>query len=908
MQNESMGGRTLLIFSVIFLLAGLAWLLFRPTAGPEMGEAASRQPPPAAVSIPSHPGSEPGTLAVPPTREIPVPEKMSAKSPPLPVDLSAADRDLDLFGTVVNESGEPIAGCELETFTVLPWQGRPADFEENPEPEPGPSTRSASDGTFSLRLERAQVVDLHATADGHARTIVPQCNAGEKVRVVLSEPASLLITVTDSDEEPIERAKIDLWLSYQQGSAWTNSGNEKGLTNSEGKHLFRNIHWGFGWIWVAHERHGQASQQVRIKKKESAEIRVILRGSRGLRGRVTDADTGKPITGASIESWGGSAGGTETDAEGKYEVRAGVSNFMWQLTARAEGYTSGSKAIPPRGDLDFALQRGDIVIGAVRDSSGNPLGDVRVWASGSGFEDHNQVTDSVSTLTGTDGGFSLEGLRSSIAHSVSISRTGFGKLGLRLDHSRAVDGVIDLGTIVLPAPRSIEGQAVSDGGAPLPRANVTISPVGQHDVEATSLLGIIGGSDFRMTDDLGRFRFPGLAPGGYILTLSVAGSPEVRMSVTLPADADLLDVELRALAGETLRVRVQDSSGAPVQGVWVSSFNIPGATHVSATTGADGTALLRGLPEREISVSISSQLEGLLQTPPQSVIPAGQEVLFVLEAAALIRGTVKGPDGAPVPGITLTASFQRKGLQPAYGFSGADGSFTISCPVGTIADISVSGSPMSMPGGRDSQEQAAWFQGGIRGIAAPAEGVEISLERLPLDRSVVVLVLDPDGNSVTGATVFATSASILQSNNPWVTGTDGRVRLENLAPTEVTISVSLVTSADAHRDTLPQASIKVIPEGQEVTVRFSRGVSMSGIVLDADGNPAGWCRIMAESRVGPVAFAGADEAGRFRIVVPERGAYRLQAQTFWENGSVKGTGAVSVTAPAEGVKIVIEAG
>ncbi|MCZ6603408.1 MAG: carboxypeptidase regulatory-like domain-containing protein, partial [Planctomycetota bacterium] len=870
------------------------------------GQAASRLPPPASESISSLPGSEPQIIPVIPTGEIAVPEAMSAESPHPPVDLSAADRDLDLFGVVVNESGEPIAGSELETFSVLPWQGRPADYEEKPEPEPGPSTRSASDGTFSLRLERAQVVDLHASAAGHARTIVPQCNAGEKVQVVLSEPASLLITVTDSDEEPIEGAKIDLWLSYETESAWTYSDDEKGFTDSEGKHLFGNIHWGSGHIQIWHERHGWASKQVRVKRKDSAEIHVILRGSREVRGRVTDADTGKPINGASVELWWSSQGRTQTDAEGRYEMRGVGRHYMWQLIARAEGYISGSKVIPPRGDLDFALQRGAIVIGAVEDSSGNPIGDASVWASGSGIENGYQVIDSVSAITGPDGRFSLEGLRSSVAHSVSISRTGFGKVGLRVDHGRAVDGVIDLGTIVLSEPRSIEGWAVSDGEGALVRASVTVSPMGRDHVEAASYLGSIGGSDSRRTDDLGRFRFPGLAPGGYILTLSVAGSPQVRRTVTLPAHADLLDVELNAAAGESLIVRVQDSSGAPVQGVYVTSYNVPVGSHVFATTGADGRAMLRGLPEREISVSISSQLEGFLQPQSRLVTPAGQEVLFILEAATLIRGTVKGPDGAPIPGITLIASFQRKGLQQAYGFSDALGSFTISCPVGSIADIRVSGTPMGMFSETAAPVWQAMYKGGVRGIAAPAEGVEITLERFALDRFVIVLVLDPDGNSAPGVTVRASSVMLQQWTQQSVTGSDGRVRIESLPQTEVTISVSLDSSQEAYREMLPHAAITAIPEGQEVTVRLSRGVPMSGVVIDADGKPAGWCRIMAESQVGPVAFAGADEEGRFRILVPEGGAHRLQAQTFWENGSVKGTGAVSVTAPAEGVRIVIE--
>jgi len=70
---------------------------------------------------------------------------------PPPVDLEAADRDLDLFGRVVDESGEPIAGAFVEALRY-PWRRISVlDLELMEKAEPGPTTRTASDGTFSIR-------------------------------------------------------------------------------------------------------------------------------------------------------------------------------------------------------------------------------------------------------------------------------------------------------------------------------------------------------------------------------------------------------------------------------------------------------------------------------------------------------------------------------------------------------------------------------------------------------------------------------------------------------------------------------------------------------------------------------------------------------------------------------------
>ncbi len=128
----------------------------------------------------------------------------AASALPSPVDLAAADRDLDLFGIVVNDAGVPVPGALVESFSY-PWcRTNVPDVETYSHVEAGPSTRTATDGTFSLRLTRGDSVDLRVTASGYAVTVRPMCLAGEQVRILLGAPASLEVVVDGPDGAPVQ--------------------------------------------------------------------------------------------------------------------------------------------------------------------------------------------------------------------------------------------------------------------------------------------------------------------------------------------------------------------------------------------------------------------------------------------------------------------------------------------------------------------------------------------------------------------------------------------------------------------------------------------------------------------------------------------------------------------------------
>src|SRR5882724_4627906 len=138
---------------------------------------------------PAAPTSAPSAPAPPrdarPARVKPAEAAAVPAPPPPPVDLEHADRDLDLFGVVVDAAGAPVANATLQSVTY-PWKrmlSRRLDWAADA--RTGPSTRSAADGTFALRLRRAESVTLRVGAAGFATIERPYSRAGERVRIVL---------------------------------------------------------------------------------------------------------------------------------------------------------------------------------------------------------------------------------------------------------------------------------------------------------------------------------------------------------------------------------------------------------------------------------------------------------------------------------------------------------------------------------------------------------------------------------------------------------------------------------------------------------------------------------------------------------------------------------------------------
>jgi RNA polymerase sigma-70 factor (ECF subfamily) len=893
-----MANKTLVAGAALLLLAGAGWLALRPAAVPDAPAAPPRDP-----SV-SHDDTIARVPAPPPSPAAAAPAPPTAGLPP-PVDLSRCDRDLDLFGTTLDEDGKPVPGARVETVTH-PWRRTnmaPRDLYRVE--EIGPSTRSALDGTFALRLTRGEMVDLRATADGLGQGDLPRCLAGERVTLVLRRGgATVAVTVLDEDRKPVRDAALRLWIRSPDSIYGRSVVERTGVTNAEGRCDFLHLSAGKGTLSVEHPVLGSPNWlQPEVPADRTLPIEVVLLRGRTVAGRVTDASTGKPIPGARVGSNWVMDRPVTADSEGRYAFPGWTGEGTTVLTAAARGFGRVMLRVPESGELDFALEPAFAATGRVVSADGLPVPGARVAASG-GWQDGERSANDRSTAVADAGGrFRLADLSRRARHDVVAEARGHGLCASSF--AAPADGAAeaDLGDLALAAARAVEGRALDPAGNAVVGKDVTIAKLrgpGDAPSDDPRSTSIQGTGDVRRTDDLGRFRFPDLCPGSWNLKLVLPGAPIVETAVELPVDRDVLDVVL-ALKGRSITFLVTDGAGTPLPGIAVTSDNVfphptqgvSGGTSINAVTDASGRARFDAVPEVRLGSQkgLTFQVQPYLgkTAPPwatvrtEPLVPDGQEVRVVLSPIAWISGKVVGPDGEPVTEVYVHAlGADGKMLGGGIGACDARGEFTLGVAAGSTVTLKVPGH-RSVPAGT----QGAYTIGDtpwraeLAGVRAPAEGVVLRATKVA-ESSLDLLVLDLDGRPVPGFQVDAWRSGGSKSGK---TDASGRIRWEGMIADEWTISpLPRVPDAFPEDAVLPPRAV-VVPSGQEVLLRFRRGIAVEGTVLLPDGSPAAGAYLhfnFTEGGGGPARTPSSDDRGRFRLWFGEGDSFRLGAA--WSDG------------------------
>ena len=813
---------------------------------------------------------------------------------PSPVDLNGVDRDRDLFGVVVDEVGEPIGGAALET-AFRPW-GRLSlrSVERSKKTHPGPGGRSAADGSFALRLVPGQKVDLKVSAEGYAPTHVPERLAGERVRVVLQRPARLEVLVSNDETGPVPRADVLVWRGERGAQVVVQTCS----TNQEGRCIFDPIQPGRVYLSLEHDVLGKSSgAYAHLLPDQTEEVKITIPIGRTVRGHVTDGDTGNPIAGAEVAEARRRHRAVSTDDTGAFEYPGWTDDRMDVLSATAEGYPWEARRVRDEEEIHFELFSGDEVVGRVVDPMGRPVGGVLVEAYGraparflTGDRTKDVETmDFLSTETDLEGRFVFSTLRTEGSHSLTISRPGEGGLQFTFDHTLAVGNRIDLGDLMLEETGSIEGRALDGEGKPLPRAKIALRHISKkEEVLAGGLWrgSSYSGSESRPTDDIGRFRFLDLPPGRYSLSLSPGNAPRVHQRIDLVSGQHIRDVTLRLEPGRSLTVRIESGSGEPIERLPVVATYREGGV-LRATTDASGRIVFRGLPEVSVSIAPMGG-ERYMGARPKTAMPADQEVLFVLQERVRIEGIILAPDGTPLRGMQIRSSCP--GQNPRYGiqYSGPEGRFAFSVLAGAVVDIVVPGRRDEDPSYAVGSSRASPYRGEALGIVAPAKDVRIVARIVDYDRTLSVTLLDWDGKPMPDMRIGASNTSGPAGSAD--TGPDGKASFEGLPAEEVTVSVEnrwrnhLPPEVLKHLPPKPPEDVifpstRLVPAGQEVTLRFERGVMVRGVALNPQGKPERSVMIFVHSEINDErhGFSRSDREGRFQFPVPKDLSFRIEA-------------------------------
>lgn len=248
--------------------------------------------------------------------------------------------------------------------------------------------------------------------------------------------------------------------------------------------------------------------------------------------------------------------------------------------------------------------------------------------------------------------------------------------------------------------------------------------------------------------------------------------------------------------------------------------------------------------------------------------------------AYTISGTVVDDLGAPAAGVTVTVS--------PYGSpvtTDAAGHYTVGNLLPgsyTVSFVPPAGSALL---GETYDDAVMWNPTRITVTAADVTGIDATLDRAG---SIGGLVLDPDGNPISGVSVqLASAAAQLTSAT---SGPDGTYLATGLRPGSWRIGFTAPNGSpwvseyydDAR--TYDEQAVVPLTSGAAVTLHdavLARGSTIAGRILAPDGTPKAGIEVYAstDSGGGGGATTGAD--GTYAIAGLADGDYRVNAQSDW---------------------------
>lgn len=514
---------------------------------------------------------------------------------PLVVTLSDA---FPVRGRVLDETGEPVSGAEVE----LTWQEVLPDVPGDLPVGQAISKNGTTDpeGRFALAGVPGGASELSILAPGflpleRQRLVLPLAEPATELTFVLEQGAVLQGRVTTSDGRPVAGARIDAGTT---GAA---------LSDDEGLYDLAGCALGDAEIELFHPQYPRQRKRQTLTAGLNR-LDFQLPAGQDVRGQVLDEQR-KPVAGARVRLRLAARTGireyrARSASDGSFQL-AEVADGRYLLAAEAEGYAEGKSRRPvvvtgePVEGLEVLLPRGADLVGKVTGLDSEDLWRLQVQAQDEDGRSYPAQLD-------TAGRYELRTLP---LGSWLVKATLSG--GERQAQARAE---LRQGGEVVEKDLEFDERLRLSGSVlfldePLPAARVALR--GEHLAVERAVL----------TDHQGRFELEDLEPDTYWLGVSHARKLVVYNSrLTLTADRDL----------------VLDLKGATVQGTVVDATTerpIPGAfVRLEAQPGPETT---------EFMIASSTDEEGAFVLPR---VPPGR---YRLRSRA--EGYVAGDEGLDVP-------------------------------------------------------------------------------------------------------------------------------------------------------------------------------------------------------------------------------------------------------------------
>lgn len=636
-----------------------------------------------------------------------------------------------------------------------------------------------------------------------------------------------------------------------------------------------------------------------------------------VRGRILDAESGRPLPGALVWSPADPGTSTHSDAEGRFEIGSPEAGPFW-LEALAAGYLPKRIALSPADRLGgrgptFALARAQSLRGRVVNPLGTPITEAWISAEpehpaerplGRGLEPVSEGGASDRT-----GAFELRRLRPGAGYRLRAERPGF--LPAELSAVAPVRGAPPplLRVVLRPAPRAT-GRVADLLGRPVAGAEVRVATARRGRRQTLAPRSLAGATEAlrTTTDPRGRFRFPELPGSSLDLEVEKADFAVALFSdLKVPTEGSEVDFGTLILRpGAEVHGRIVGPSGRPVAGAAIHEVRDPTRREAlaqaladqepAAQSGASGEFTLARRPEG-VPTNLLIVAEGFRPASVLGVRPPTPEPLVVrLTKAFSLRGRVESVGGEPIAEAEVGFAWQdalpdEEGGLPAgpslawKARSDRDGRFTLTGLPRGEGELSIEAGgfvpledvPLSLPGPEPGAERT------------------FTLERGNLLEGRVTTSA---GHPVAGAKVIAGPLAAVSDDEGFyaLTGVPaGPVEIELVHPHYPRQRQRRRLSAGANRLDFE------IPAGQEV----------SGRVLDEQGRPVAGARLRlrAASRLDNRTYrARSNDEGDFRLAPVADGSYVLGASADGYPDASRPAPVVVAGEPLAGLEVTLARG
>ncbi len=781
-------------------------------------------------------------------------------------DPAAPDRDLDLHGVVARADGTPVVGAKVQAVDY-PWRrAQFVNFRGMFESHPGAETTTADAGAFRMRLRRGASTILRVSADGLATRDMGPYQAGQSVRITLTAAVKLRVNVRDEAGTPV--ASAALWLvGFGRGEEpWIDA---RATTDSAGECEFDGLPGGAKAAIMPLSGSGDFGQErLTLPLSGKTTVDIVSPAGRMLRGRVFDAVTLSPVTGASVGAGIAQTCAVMTDGGGRFEIRGWTGKSAKDLHVTASGYGRACVPVGADGPIEIALRRGFAATGRVVGADGAPVAGAFVGLAASSRNGASQQVSTGSAVADAEGRFRVEDLDRAAIHALSAFAPGRGRIQRTVAPPRDGVDVMDVGDVLLPAARAIEGVVLRPDGTPSAGVDVRLAGPGAPS-------GGLGGGEDRRTDDLGRFRYSDLGPGDYVVEARIPGASPLTANVTLTADRDVTDVVLPPKhAGDAIAVQVVDDAGTPIPHTIVLGYGSQHDELCRVETDDAGRARLRRPSKGKLArLLVGAPIPGpWLISSEVPIDPNVAEQRLVVERGAYVPVQVLDADGRPLVGARLHVEPPERGTV----WSGTDGDGRTQAIVAREGEVSIvfSGTVFHGLGDKFKMEDAL-LEARQDGVTARSGEIVLRCRRVATGRSATVRVLAADGSPMEGIDVFVAGggANFFRQSK---TDAEGRARFEDLPGRE------LQSCPFGRPDTLFPGATKFVPSGQEVVLRCPEAIAVRGTAVWSSGEAVAGALAEASWGGSTTYLTRTDRDGRFAVQVPagESGPFRLKFESF----------------------------